>query len=115
MVLLLRRPNPPHRARQPFANPSSPRPPAPPPPILPSPHPPLPPFRTQVLAIGGVKEKTMAARRSGITCLIFPEANKRDFEELPAYLKEGLEVHFAEEYQTVFEVAFMEEDFFTNE
>ena len=69
----------------------------------------------KVLAIGGVKEKTVAARRSGISCLIFPEANRRDFNELPDYLKEGLEVHFAEDYQKVFEVAFMEEDFFTGE
>jgi Lon-like ATP-dependent protease len=69
----------------------------------------------RVLKIGGVKEKTVAARRSGIACLVFPEANRRDFEELPDYLKEGLEVHFAEDYQKVFEIAFGEEDFFTGE
>ena len=33
-----------------------------------------------VLPIGGVKEKTMAARRTGVDCLIFPEANRKDFE-----------------------------------
>jgi len=60
----------------------------------------------KVLAIGGVKEKTMAARRAGIKCIIFPSANKRDFEEIPEYLKEGLEVHFADDYSTVYEVAF---------
>src|SRR5512135_3652706 len=37
----------------------------------------------RVLPIGGVKEKTIAARRSGIKNLIFPEANRKDFEELP--------------------------------
>ena len=36
----------------------------------------------RVLPIGGVKEKTLAARRSGVTTLIFPAGNKRDFEEL---------------------------------
>uniref|UniRef100_A0A7S1BLT3 Lon protease homolog n=1 Tax=Corethron hystrix TaxID=216773 RepID=A0A7S1BLT3_9STRA len=65
-----------------------------------------------VLPVGGIKEKTMAARRAGIDCLVFPAQNKRDYDELPDYLKEGLEVHFAEEYKRVFEIAFMEDDFF---
>jgi len=67
----------------------------------------------KVLPIGGVKEKAVAARRAGITCLILPEENRRHWDELPEYLKEGMEVHFAEEYSKVFEVAFMEEDFYT--
>ena len=41
----------------------------------------------KVLPVGGIKEKTIAARRSGVTCLIFAEANRRDFEELPDYLR----------------------------
>jgi ATP-dependent Lon protease len=60
----------------------------------------------RVLPIGGVKEKTIAARRSGIKNLIFPEANQKDFEELPAYLKKGLKVHFVHDYNEVFDVAF---------
>uniref|UniRef100_C6E448 Lon protease n=1 Tax=Geobacter sp. (strain M21) TaxID=443144 RepID=C6E448_GEOSM len=60
----------------------------------------------RVLPIGGVKEKTIAARRAGLKVLIFPEANKKDFAELPDYLKEGLEVHFAWEYKDVYKVAF---------
>ena len=36
----------------------------------------------RVLPIGGVKEKALAARRSGITTLIFPAGNKRDWDEL---------------------------------
>lgn len=60
----------------------------------------------RVLPIGGVKEKTIAARRAGLEVLIFPEANKKDFAELPGYLKEGLEVHFALEYKDVSKVAF---------
>ena len=44
-----------------------------------------------------------------VTCLVFPVGNKRDFEELPKYLKEGLEVHFASVYDDVFNVAFAEE------
>lgn len=60
----------------------------------------------QVLPIGGVKEKVIAARRSGCKILIFPEGNKKDFEELPDYLKKGLKVHFASRYEEVFEMAF---------
>jgi ATP-dependent Lon protease len=51
----------------------------------------------RVLPIAWVQEKTIAARRAGQKVLIFPEANKKDFAELPDYLKEGLEVHFARE------------------
>ncbi|HKK02154.1 MAG TPA: endopeptidase La [Desulfuromonadales bacterium] len=60
----------------------------------------------RVLPIGGVKEKTIAARRAGLKTLVFPEGNRKDFEELPDYLKEGIEVHFAKEYKDVYAVAF---------
>lgn len=60
----------------------------------------------KVLPIGGVKEKLIAARRSGVKTLIFPKENKRDFDELPAYIKKGLEVHFVDHYDEVFRVAF---------
>lgn len=60
----------------------------------------------KVLAVGGIKEKIMAARRAGIKCVVLPAANQRDFDEIPEYLKEDLEVHFAEDYDKVFEVAF---------
>ncbi len=62
----------------------------------------------RVLPIGGVKEKTIAARRAGLKTLIFPEANRNDFLELPDYLQEGLEAHFVKEYGDVFEIAFDE-------
>ncbi len=60
----------------------------------------------RVLPIGGVKEKTIAARRAGLKTLIFPAENEKDFDELPDYLKEGLEVHFAHDYADVYKVAF---------
>jgi ATP-dependent Lon protease len=60
----------------------------------------------RVLPIGGLKEKTIAARRVGLKTLIFPEGNRKDFEEIPDYLKEGLQVHFARDYEDVFKVAF---------
>ncbi|MGM3425951.1 endopeptidase La [Pseudomonas benzopyrenica] len=60
----------------------------------------------QVLPIGGVREKVIAARRQKIGELILPEANRGDFEELPAYLKEGLTVHFAKRFADVAKVLF---------
>ncbi|KAL1212769.1 Lon protease-like protein [Cardamine amara subsp. amara] len=60
----------------------------------------------RILPIGGVKEKTIAARRSQIKTIIFPEANRRDFDELAENVKEGLEVHFVDEYGKIFELAF---------
>lgn len=60
----------------------------------------------QVLPIGGLKEKVIAARRVRCKTLIFPEANRRDFEELPDYLKKGFAVHFASRYEDVFRYAF---------
>ncbi|CAE5966272.1 unnamed protein product [Arabidopsis arenosa] len=60
----------------------------------------------RILAIGGVKEKTIAARRSEVKVIIFPEANRRDFDELAENVKEGLEVHFVDDYEQIFELAF---------
>lgn len=60
----------------------------------------------RILGIGGVREKLVAAKRSGLDTLIFPIENKRDFEELPPFLKEGVNVHFVEHYDEVFKLAF---------
>ncbi|WP_276488727.1 endopeptidase La [Ectopseudomonas mendocina] len=60
----------------------------------------------QVLPIGGVREKVIAARRQKIHELILPEANRGSYEELPEYLKEGMTVHFARRYADVARVLF---------
>ena len=60
----------------------------------------------QVLPIGGVREKVIAARRQKIFELILPEANRGSYEELPDYLREGLTVHFAKRYSDVAKVLF---------
>jgi len=60
----------------------------------------------KVLPIGGLKEKLIAARRSKLNVLIFPNENLRDYDELPEYLKKGLEVHFVDYYDDVFKIAF---------
>jgi len=59
----------------------------------------------KILPIGGLKEKLIAAKRSKLKTLIFPRENKRDYEELPAYLKKGLKVHFVDTYDEVYRLA----------
>ncbi len=49
-------------------------------------------LRGRVLAIGGLKEKLLAALRGGITTVLIPEENVKDLAEIPAKLKEGLEI-----------------------
>ena len=60
----------------------------------------------RILAVGGVKEKLIASRRSDLKTIILPKANKGDYEKLPDYIKEGLEVYFAEHYDEVLPIAF---------
>ncbi|XP_058770417.1 lon protease homolog 1, mitochondrial-like [Vicia villosa] len=63
----------------------------------------------KILPIGGVKEKTIAARRSDVKTIIFPSANRRDFDELAPNVKEGLDVHFVDDYLQIFDLAFGDE------
>ncbi|MDP5069709.1 MAG: endopeptidase La [Congregibacter sp.] len=60
----------------------------------------------QVLPVGGIREKVIAARRAKLMELILPHGNRRDFEELPDYLREGINVHFARHFRDVFETVF---------
>lgn len=60
----------------------------------------------KVLPVGGIREKVIAAKRAGIAELVLPASNQRDFEEMPDYLQEGIQVHYAGNYQEVFEHAF---------
>ena len=60
----------------------------------------------KVLPIGGLKEKLIAAKRSGVKVLIFPKDNQRDYDELPAYVKKGMQVHFVQYFDEVYRVAF---------
>jgi len=60
----------------------------------------------QVLAVGGIREKVVAARRAKLTELVLPHANRRDVDALPDYLREGLSIHFVRSYTEVFECVF---------
>ncbi|NLJ04780.1 MAG: hypothetical protein GX435_03595, partial [Exilispira sp.] len=50
--------------------------------------------------------KIVAARRAGIKEIILPEGNRVDFEEIPSYLKDGIEFHFVEIVDDVFNKIF---------
>ncbi|MCH9621291.1 MAG: Lon protease [Chlamydiia bacterium] len=60
----------------------------------------------KVLPIGGVKEKVIAAKRENITKIIMPKKNKRDFDELPAHIKKGVDMYFVENYKEVYQLIF---------
>jgi ATP-dependent Lon protease len=53
-------------------------------------------LRGQVLAVGGIKEKILAARRAGVQCVVLPQANRPDLEELPAKIRHALRFVFVE-------------------
>jgi ATP-dependent Lon protease len=59
----------------------------------------------QVLPIGGLKEKALAAQRSGVRMVIAPAVNERDFDEFPEHLREDLEFVWVEEVREVLAVA----------
>ncbi|MEZ4899914.1 MAG: endopeptidase La [Saprospiraceae bacterium] len=60
----------------------------------------------KVLPIGGVQEKSIAAKRVGIKELIFPFENKNDFDTLPDYVKKGLKVHFIKNFGELLGIAY---------
>ncbi len=58
-----------------------------------------------VLPIGGIKEKTLAARRAGIKTVILPRINQKDLRELPDHVREEMEFIFADRIEDVLRVA----------
>eukprot|EP01025_Chloroclados_australasicus_P013034 TRINITY_DN16212_c0_g1_i1.p1 TRINITY_DN16212_c0_g1~~TRINITY_DN16212_c0_g1_i1.p1 ORF type:complete len:397 (-),score=61.58 TRINITY_DN16212_c0_g1_i1:283-1410(-) len=63
-----------------------------------------------VLPIGGVKEKTLAAKRSGVKHIIFPKANQPDWDELSDDVRQGLEPHFVTNYKQIYDIAFGDDE-----
>jgi len=62
-------------------------------------------LRGQILPIGGLKEKLLAARRGGLGHVIIPEENERDLKEIPDNVKAALEIHPVKWMDQVLEVA----------
>ncbi len=60
----------------------------------------------QVLPIGGLKEKTIAARRNGIRDIIIPKANVRDLDEIPEHVRKGISFHPVSRMEEVIPLAF---------
>ena len=59
-----------------------------------------------VLAIGGIREKVIAAKRVGISNLIVPNANREDVAELPDYVREGVNFNYVDTYDEVASILF---------
>jgi ATP-dependent Lon protease len=59
----------------------------------------------QVLPIGGLKEKALAAQRNGIRTIIAPERNEQDVDEIPAHLRRTLQFVFVSSVDEVLEAA----------
>jgi len=62
-------------------------------------------LRGKVLAIGGLKEKLLAALRAGIFEVILPRANDKDIEELPDNIKNSIKLHFVDSMDEVLALA----------
>jgi ATP-dependent Lon protease len=60
----------------------------------------------KVLPIGGLKEKTIAARRNRIKIIIIPKANEKDLEEIPDHVKRGIRFRPVETMEEVIDIAF---------
>jgi len=65
-------------------------------------------LRGRVLPVGGIKEKVIAAKRSGVTTVVLPNDNRKDFDDLPDLIKADVQVHFVETYDQVYKIAFSE-------
>lgn len=88
-------------------------------------------LRGRVLPVGGIKEKVshcnyifqapfvfppnfyhlsqvIAAKRAGVKTVVLPNDNRKDFDDLPDLIKADVDVHFAENYDQVFKIAFSE-------
>jgi ATP-dependent Lon protease len=62
-------------------------------------------LRGKVLAIGGLKEKLLAALRAGIFEVILPRANEKDIAELPDNIKNSMKLHFVDQMDEVLALA----------
>jgi ATP-dependent Lon protease len=67
-------------------------------------------LRGDVLPIGGLKEKVLAAKLAGIQTVIVPRLNRRDLAEVPATITGGLTFHFVEHMDEVLKLALIDPD-----
>ncbi len=67
-------------------------------------------LRGKALPIGGLREKSLAAMRSGIKTILVPEANRKDVSELPKEVKDGLKIVFMKEVDDALKVALVKKE-----
>jgi Lon-like ATP-dependent protease len=60
----------------------------------------------KVLPVGGIKEKIIAAKRAGVNTIILPSENKKDFDDLPDFIKDNVTIHFAAHYDEIYQISF---------
>ncbi|MCP9257867.1 Lon protease-like, mitochondrial [Dirofilaria immitis] len=60
----------------------------------------------KILPVGGIKEKVIAAKRAGVNCIILPEENRKDFSDLPDFIRENVDVHFVSHYDQIYDIIF---------
>ena len=63
-------------------------------------------LRGNVLPIGGLREKSISALRSGLKTIIIPSRNKKDLEDIPDEVKNKLQIYFVTKYQDVYQLIF---------
>ena len=63
-------------------------------------------LRGQVLPVGGIKEKILAARRAGLRKICLPRRNEKDIDELPEDVKKEMDFILVDRVGQVFDVAF---------
>ena len=66
-------------------------------------------LRGKVLPVGGIKEKILAAKRAGITDIMMCKDNRKDIEEIPEKYRKGVEFHYVEDVQDVWDFALTDE------
>jgi len=62
-------------------------------------------LRGMVLPVGGIKEKVLAAHRSGIETIILPDRNRKDLPDIPESVREAIDFHFAKRIDEVLAIA----------
>jgi predicted ATP-dependent protease len=62
-------------------------------------------LRGLVLPVGGIKEKVLAAKRAGISTVILPERNQKDFAEIPRNILRGLQAHYVRQMEDILPLA----------
>ncbi|TYT74162.1 endopeptidase La [Desulfobotulus mexicanus] len=66
-------------------------------------------LRGEVLPVGGIKEKVLAAHRAGMKTLILPKWNEKDIDEIPKKIKKEIQFHFVDKMMDVLNIALEQE------